>query len=425
MRIGIAGLGTVGAGVVKIMQRHSDLLAHRAGRRLELVAVAARSRTRDRGVDLSAYDWEDDPVALAKREDIDLYIEVIGGSDGPAKASTTAALKRGAHVVTANKAMLALHGAMLAQLAEEHGASLRFEAGVAGGIPIIKALGDGLAANEVTRVFGVLNGTCNYILTKMARTGRDYSDILEEAKDLGYAEADPTADVGGVDAAHKLALLASLAFGTKTNFDAIAIEGIERITLPDIQFAADLGYQVKLIGSARMTPSGLEQRVAPCLIPNHSAIAALDGVTNAVVCEGDFVGQVVATGPGAGEGPTASAIVADIIDIARGGNRPVFGVPTSTLVDASPLDPGAARAPFFLRMTLNDAPGALAQVTRILGDAGVSIDQMRQHGRAPEPAAVLIVTHEALRSNVQSAVEAIAALPISHDHPVVLQIDKG
>ncbi|MEO0719090.1 MAG: homoserine dehydrogenase, partial [Pseudomonadota bacterium] len=307
LRIGVAGLGTVGAGVLKIFAAHQDQLNARSGRPLEVVAVSARNKNKDRGVDVSGFSWEDDPVALARRGDVDLVIEVIGGSDGPAKAATEAALARGAHVVTANKAMMAVHGGHLAQLAEAHGASLRFEAAVAGGVPIVKALGEGLAANKMRRVYGVLNGTCNYILTEMQKSGRDYLDILADAQELGYAEADPTADVGGWDAAHKLALLAALGFGCKVDFAGVSVEGIERISLPDIQFAAELGYRVKLVGVAEMSEQGLSQRVAPCLLPADSAIGALDGVTNAVVCDGDFIGQTVYEGPGAGEGPTASA----------------------------------------------------------------------------------------------------------------------
>ncbi|MEO1291695.1 MAG: homoserine dehydrogenase [Pseudomonadota bacterium] len=425
LRIGIAGLGTVGAGVVKILETHAEALAARAGRPIRVEAVSARNRTKDRGVDISGYAWEDDPVALARREDVDLVVEVIGGSDGPAKAATEAALTRGAPVVTANKAMLAMHGQSLAAMAEAHGAALRFEAAVAGGIPIIKTLGDGLAANAIHRVYGVLNGTCNYILTEMARTGRDYADILSDAQDLGYAEADPTADVGGFDAAHKLALLSALAFGTEVDFDGISVEGIERITLPDIRFAADLGYRVKLIGMARMSDGGLEQRVSPGLLPSDSAIGALDGVTNAVVCEGDFVGQVVCEGPGAGEGPTASAIVADIVDIARGGLRPAFGQPAASLRRADRLSPDSTRSAYYLRLTVEDAPGVLAQVTRALGDAGVSIDQMRQLGRAPAAATVLIVTHEIEDRAIRTAVAEIDGMPLSQDPPVVLRIERA
>lgn len=422
LRIGLAGLGTVGAGVVKIFAAHGAKLSARSGRPVEIRAVCARNRNRDRGVDISAFDWEDDPVALARREDIDLVVEVMGGQNGPAKAAAEAALGRGAHFVTANKAMLAEHGAQLAQLAEETGANLRFEAAVAGGIPIVKALAEGLGANAMRRVYGVLNGTCNYILTEMARTGRDYADILADAQRLGYAEADPTADVGGHDAAQKLALLAALAFGMKVDYEGVAVEGIERIALFDITSAQDLGYRVKLIASAKRFGDGVIQRVAPCLLPADSAIGALDGVTNAVVCEGDFIGQTVFEGPGAGEGATASAVVADILDVAAGNLRPPFGLPSAELAALDRLPPDEIRAPYYLRLSLVDKPGVLAQVCRCLGDYGVSIHQMRQFGGEPEPATVLITTHEIADRPLREALEAIAGLEPCLDQPVAMRI---
>lgn len=425
LRLALAGLGTVGTGVVKILQTHGATLAARAGRPLELVAVSARNRDRDRGVDLSGYDWEDDPVALGRRADIDLLVEAIGGADGPAKAATEAALSRGAHVVTANKAMLAAHGDALAAAAEETGAALRFEAAVAGGIPIIKALMEGLCANRVDRLYGVLNGTCNYMLTEMERTGRDYGEILAEAQALGYAEADPTADVGGFDAAQKLAILSAIAFGTEVDYAGVAIEGVERVSLADIRFARELGYRVKLIGLARRTASGIERRVSPGLLPAGSAIGSLEGVTNAVVCEGDFVGQTVYEGPGAGEGPTASAMVADIVDIARAGARPAFGAPLASRNAVLRLSPDAAEASYYLRVSLDDQPGALAQVATALGGEGVSIDQMRQLGRRPDPATVLIVTHETADRAVRAATAKIADLAVCREAPVVLRIEHA
>jgi len=270
IRIALAGLGTVGTGVVKMIQTHGPMLAARAGQNIEIRAVSARSKSKDRGVDLSAYDWEDDPVALARRDDIDILIEVMGGEDGPAKAAVETALGRGIHVITANKAMLAHHGQALAELGEKNGASLRFEAAVAGGIPCVKALTEGLAGNQITRVMGVMNGTCNYILTQMEDTGADYLDVLKDAQELGYAEADPAFDVGGIDAAHKLALLAATAFGSRVDFDGVKTEGIDKITLTDIQHAADMGYAVKLLGVARLNEDGLEQRMQPCLVPKSS-----------------------------------------------------------------------------------------------------------------------------------------------------------
>ena len=312
LRIAIAGLGTVGAGVVRMLATNGPLIAARAGRRVEIAAISARSRSRDRGVDISPYAWEDDPVALARRPDVDLVVEVMGGENGPAKATVQAALAGGKHVVTANKALLARHGQVLAEAAEAAGVALRFEAAVAGGIPVVKALTEGLAGNSITRVMGVLNGTCNYILTRMEATDSPFSEVLADAQRLGYAEADPSFDVGGADAAQKLALLAAAAFGSRVDFDGIVLEGIERMSLADIEHAADMGYRIKLLGVARQLPSGIEARMQPCLVPTTSTIGQLEGVSNMVVLEGDFSGQIVMSGPGAGAGPTASAILGAI-----------------------------------------------------------------------------------------------------------------
>jgi len=267
LRLGIAGLGTVGVGVVKIIRQEAALLAARTGRSIEISAVSARTKGKDRGVPLDGYAWEDDPVALATRDDVDVFVELMGGDSGPAKDATEAAIGAGKHVVTANKAMLALHGQALAEAAEAAGLSLRFEAAVAGGIPVIKALTEGLAGNAISRVLGVMNGTCNYILTRMQDAGLPYDEVFAEADALGYLEADPNLDVGGIDAAHKLALLSAIAFGTQVNFDGIEIEGIQRVTIDDIRHAEDLGYKIKLLGVAQKTGRGLEQRMMPCLVP--------------------------------------------------------------------------------------------------------------------------------------------------------------
>lgn len=426
LRIGVIGLGTVGGGVVRIVQTHGALLAQRGGRALEITAVSARTRGKDRGLDLGAYGWEDDPVALARRDDVDLVIEAMGGEDGPAKAAVEAALERGKHVVTANKAMLAHHGQAMAEAAEASGAALRFEAAVAGGIPCVKTLCEGLMANRVTRVMGVLNGTCNYILTRMEATGEDYEDVLADAQRLGYAEADPSFDVGGVDAAHKLSLLAAIAFGAKLDFAAVETEGIDRVALTDIEHAADMGYRIKLLGVARRrtTPgAGVEQRVQPCLVPAGSPLARLEGVANMVVLEGDFVGRVVMEGPGAGEGPTASAMVADALDIARGVRTPAFGAPATSL-QAAPAATATAPAAFYVRLALRDRPGALANVAAALSAEGVSIQQMRQDRAAAGEATVVIVTHETLRETLGAALAAIDADQTSLDAPVVLRIEQ-
>ena len=422
LRLGIAGLGTVGAGVIKIIQSSGELIAGRAGRRLEISAVSARSRGKDRGVSLDSYAWEDDPVALAKRDDVDIFVELMGGSDGPAKAATEAALKAGKHVVTANKAMLAVHGQALAELAEDQGANLFFEAAVAGGIPCVKALGEGLAGNAITRVMGVMNGPCNYILTRMESAGLAYETVFQEANDLGYLEADPTLDVGGIDAGHKLALLASLGFGARVDFDSVTLEGIERVSIEDIQQAADMGYRIKLLGVAQLASDGIEARMTPCLVPTSSPLGQLEGPTNMVVIEGDAVGRIVMSGAGAGEGPTASAVLGDVIDIARGYRRPVFGIPARDLADLG-ASQQTAPAPFYLRMTLRDEPGALARVAEALGKAGISIDRMRQYGHQGTSAPVLIVTHETERSALETAIATFASTDVVQGTPVALRIE--
>ncbi|WP_298680226.1 homoserine dehydrogenase [uncultured Lentibacter sp.] len=422
LRLGIAGLGTVGAGVVKIIRKKADLLSARSGRAIEISAVSARSKDKDRGVPLAGYAWEDDPVALAKRADVDVFVELMGGSDGPAKAATEAALAAGKDVVTANKALLAHHGQALALMAEEKGALIRFEAAVAGGIPVIKSLLEGLAGNDITRVMGVMNGTCNYILTRMQSAGLSYAEVFEEANQLGYLEADPNLDVGGIDAGHKLALLASLAFGTQVNFPGVELQGIGELTIEDIKAAADMGYRIKLLGVAQMTARGLEQRMSPCLVPDTSPLGQLEGGTNMVVLEGDQVQQVVLRGPGAGEGPTASAVMGDVMDLARGIRPAIFGQPASTLVAATPAS-SAAPAPYYLRFSLLDKPGALAKVATVLGEAGVSIDRMRQYGHADASAPVLIVTHKCARQELLAATRAMQGLDVVVGAPVALRIE--
>ena len=422
LRLGIAGLGTVGAGVVKIVQRHATLLAARAGRPLEIRAVCARSQSKDRGISLEDYAWEDDPATLAARDDIDLFVELMGGTDGAARAATEAAIAAGKDVVTANKAMLALHGQALATAAEDAGRVIRFEAAVAGGIPVVKALTEGLAGNEIARVMGVMNGTCNYILTRMEAAGLPYDDVFAEADALGYLEADPTLDVGGIDAGHKLALLASIAFGTQVNFGAMDIEGIERISIDDIRQAADMGFRIKLLGVAQMTGRGLESRMSPCLVPANSPLGQLENATNMVVLEGDAVGQIVLRGAGAGEGPTASAVMADIVDIARGIRLSTFGQPAADLKPTRGAR-ASAPAPFYLRMALIDKPGALAKIAAVLGDAGVSIDRMRQYGHDAPNAPVLIVTHRTTRAALDEAISAMDSTGVLAARPVAIRIE--
>ncbi len=423
LRLGIAGLGTVGIGTVKIVQSHADLIAARTGRQVEIIAVCARDRTRNRDADLSAYAWESDAVALATRPDVDVFIELMGGHEGIAKAATEAALKAGKDVVTANKALLAHHGQALAEMAEAAGRVIRFEAAVAGGIPVIKTLTEGLAGNAIRRVMGVMNGTCNYILTRMETAGLPYDTVFEEARQLGYLEADPTLDVGGIDAGHKLSILAAIAFGTKVSFDGVMLEGIQKISIDDIRRADDMGYKIKLLGVAQMTGRGLEQRMMPCLVPAISPLGQLQGGTNMVVLEGDSVGQIVLRGAGAGAGPTASAVMGDVADLARGLRLPTFGQPAVTLAD-----PVAAvtstPAPYYLRLELLDKPGALAKVATVLGEAGVSISRLRQYGHADQTAPVLIVTHKTTRDAIDHAIGAIPATGVLSGEIVALRIEE-
>ena len=425
LRLGLAGLGTVGVGVVQIVQRHADMIAARAGRPVVITAVSARDRTKNRDADLSGYAWETDPVALAKRDDVDVFIEVMGGHDGPAKAATEAALAAGKDVVTANKALLAHHGHALALAAESAGRVIRFEAAVAGGIPVIKALTEGLAANRIKRVMGVMNGTCNYILTRMQNAGLPYETVFEEARQLGYLEADPNLDVGGIDAGHKLSLLSAIAFGTQVSFDHVELEGIGNVSIDDINHAAEMGYRIKLLGVAQETGRGLEQRMTPCLVPADSPLGQLQGGTNMVVLEGDAVGQIVLRGAGAGSGPTASAVMADVLDIARGIRLPVFGQPATTL-RAPVAAKSATPAPYYLRMTLLDKPGALAKIATCLGEAGISIDQMRQinqPGEADDNAVVIFVTHKAAPADIAHAQSQFAATGVLVGQAVAIRIE--
>ncbi len=422
LRLGIAGLGTVGTGVVRIVQTHAALIERRCGRAIEITAVSARDRSRNRDVDVSGYAWEDDAAALARRPDVDVLVELVGGADGIARDATEAAIAAGKDVVTANKAMLALHGQGLAEAAEAAGRVLRFEAAVAGGIPVVKALTEGLAGNAVTRIVGVMNGTCNYILTRMESAGLAYETVFSEAEKLGYLEADPTLDVGGIDAGHKLALLAAIGFGTRVDFEAVELQGIERVSIEDIRHAADMGYRIKLLGIAQMTGRGLEQRMAPCLVPVDSPLAQLPGATNMVMLEGDAVGRIVLRGAGAGSGPTASAVMADVIDIARGTRLSTFGQPAAGLARAQPART-AAPTPWYLRMTLIDKPGALAKVAHALGESGVSIDRMRQYGHADPFAPVLIVTHATTQDAIEDAASRFSSTGVLVGDPVALAIE--
>jgi homoserine dehydrogenase len=426
LSVGIAGLGTVGAGVVKLLRENAAIIAARAGRPITITAVSARDRTRDRGENLGALKWYDDPLALATDPAIDVVVEVIGGSGDPARALVLAALRAGRPVVTANKALLALHGAELAEAAETSGAVLAFEAAVAGGIPVIKVLRESLAGNRIRRVAGILNGTCNYILTIMRERGREFADVLADAQKLGYAEADPSFDVDGIDAAHKLAILAALAFGRPINFADVHVEGIRTISALDQSFARELGYRIKLLGIARQTASGIESRVHPCMIPEAAPLARVDGVYNAVVVEGDFAGRVMLEGRGAGAGPTASSVVSDLIDLARGRATPVWGAHSAYLSQAPAVPISAHTGAYYLRLMVVDRPGVIADVTCALRDAGVSLESMLQHGRSPgEAVPIVLVTHDTRESQMRSALDRIERLDSVLERPSLIRIEHG
>ncbi|MFB3053945.1 MAG: homoserine dehydrogenase [Alphaproteobacteria bacterium] len=424
LNIAIAGLGTVGSATVRLLQDHGALLARRCGRDIMISAVSARDRSRDRGLELKDIEWVDDPLALARRPGIDAVVELIGGSDGIARELVEATLAAGRHVVTANKALLAHHGTALARLAEGNGVSLGYEAAVAGGIPIVKALREGLAGNAVERIYGILNGTSNYILTTMRESGREFDDVLAEAQALGYAEADPGLDIDGVDTAHKLAILTALAFGTEVDFDAIHIEGIRGVTADDIRFAEELGYRVKLLGIARRTAHGVEQRVHPCLVARNTPIAHVEDVYNAVVADGDYVETTVYQGKGAGGRPTASAVVADIMAVARGDQVPTFAIPAGDLAPSKPVSMERHNGPFYICMTVRDEPGVMAEITAIFRDQAISLESMLQRGRAPgEPVPVVLTTHETEEAAMGRALALISGLDTMVAPPRMIRIE--
>ncbi|WP_341535044.1 homoserine dehydrogenase [Acetobacter sacchari] len=425
LRLGVAGLGTVGAGLAILLRDNAELITARAGRPIVITAVAARDRTRDRGVDLGACRWYDDAAGLATDTDVDVVVELIGGAEGKARELVEAALANRKPVVTANKALVAVHGEALGRLSEKQSTPLLYEAAVAGGIPAIKTVREGLAADRLLRIGGILNGTCNYILTAMRETGRDFADVLAEAQALGYAEADPSTDVDGVDAAHKLAILASLAFGRPVQFDSVHVEGIRQIGALDLSAAKALGYRIKLLGLARQTERGIEARVSPCLVPHTSPVAQVDGVFNAVIAEGAFVGRLMVEGRGAGAGPTASAVAADLIDLARGKPASVWGVSAAELEPVRSRPISEREGAFYLRLSVADRAGVVADITAILRDCGVSLNSMVQHPAAEAGADVplILVTHPTREAGMQDATTRIAALPVVSETPILIRIE--
>lgn len=425
LRIGLAGLGTVGCGVVKLLQQESALLQARSGASLILTAVSARDADKQRGIDLSGVAWESDATALATRDDVDVVVELIGGSDGIAKTLVETALANGKAVVSANKALIAHHGAALAARAETHQVGLRFDAAVAGGIPIIDVMQHGVASNRFTRVAGILNGTGNYILTTMQKTGREFEEVLSEAQALGYAEADPSFDVDGIDTAHKLAILTSLAYGTTPDLSSIHIEGIRSITQRDMHYAAELGYTIKLLGLSEITAEGILQRVHPCMVPSSAPIARIDGAFNAVQVEGHAVGRVLLEGQGAGEGPTASSVVADLIQLARGEAMSPLTVPASQLKPLTAAPISSLQSSYYLRLTVRDEPGVLADITAICAKERISVESLIQHEHTPdEPARVVMMTHETQESSMQNALRAMAGLSSVLKPPQMIRMQE-
>jgi homoserine dehydrogenase len=436
LKIGLAGLGTVGTAVVDLLERGRDKLIARCGRPIEVVAVSARSRNKKRAIDLKKIRWIADPVALAADPAIDAFVEVIGGAGDPARRAVEAALASGKPVVTANKALLARHGQNLAVLAERHQVALNFEAAVAGGIPIVKTLRESLNGDAVTRIYGILNGTCNYILSRMEQDRLAFADCLREAQRLGYAEADPSFDVDGHDTAQKLAILASLSFGTKIDEAAVYVEGISSITLADLDAAAELGYRVKLLGVAVRTDAGIEQRVHSTMVPKDSAIAQVMGVTNAVTLDADGLAPITLVGPGAGGTATASAVVSDLADIARGVRTAPFGRPAARMSAIRKAPMQRHEGGYYIRLLARDRPGSAATIARRLAQQQISIESIVQRhapqtqsaaprGRSGEPVPVILITYATTEDAVRKALAAVRRDRVISGQPQVIRIEKN
>jgi len=434
LKVGLAGLGTVGASVVRLIGEQRTALTARCGRPIDIVAVTARSKAKNRGIDLKKIRWVSDPIALARDPGIDVFVELIGGAGDPARRAVETALANGKSVVTANKALLARHGVKLAALAERNHVALNFEAAVAGGIPIVKTLREGLVGNKLARIYGILNGTCNYILTRMEREGLSFADCLKDAQRLGYAEADPAFDIEGHDTAQKLSILASLAFGIKVDPAAIYVEGISSIAPEDLSWADELGYRVKLLGVAVDTGKGIEQRVHPTMVPKDTAIAQVMGVTNAVTVDAHAVHAITLVGPGAGGMATASAVVADIGDIARGVRTPPFGRATSGLVTSRKAPMQRHEGGYYIRLLARDKPGSAATIARRLAQQGISIESIVQRhagtqgGSNPGKAApvpVILITYATTEDAVRRALAAVRRDRVISGSPQVIRIEKN
>ena len=436
LRVGLAGLGTVGSAVAGMLMRERGAIAERAGRAIEVVAYASKDPPKDNTLDLTKLRKIDSPVALARDGAIDVFVELMGGEGEPAKGSVEAALGMGRPVVTANKALLARHGVALARLAESKNAELCFEAAVAGGIPIVKTLREGLGGSRIARVYGILNGTCNYILTRMYKERLSFADCLKEAQRLGYAEADPTFDIGGFDTAHKLAILTSLAFGTEVDADAVHVEGIESISLVDLEAADELGYRVKLLGVAQRTEAGIEQRVHPTMVPKGNVIAEIDGVINAVAIDSDTM-ELTLMGPGAGGAATSSAVVADLMDLAAGRRVASFGRPAVGLVKAPRAPMQRHEGGYYIRLAAVDRPGTAATIAGRMADQNISLESIMQRGRdrrphggddprsANKPAPVALITYATTEDAVRRALAAIETDGVLAEKPQVIRIEKS
>jgi homoserine dehydrogenase len=432
LKIGVAGLGTVGASLVRILQSRANALTVACGRPIRVTAVSARDASKDRGILMDGIAWYADPVELAEKADIDVFVELVGGAEGAAEHSVRSALTRGLHVVTANKALLSRHGVELAKIAEENSCLLNYEAAVAGGIPVIKTLRESLTGNNFTRIYGIMNGTCNYILTRMEREGLSFADCLKEAQRLGYAEADPSFDIEGNDTAHKLSILTTLAFGCEISADKIYLEGITNISIEDIHAAADLGYRIKLLGVAQKTESGIEQRVHPTMVPLDSVIAQVDGVTNAVALESDILGELLMVGPGAGGNATASAVLGDITDIAKSRpgaqNVPALGRPAHMLEPYRQAEMQSHEGGYFIRLTVQDRTGVFASIATRMAENSISLESIVQHSKEPampgRPQTIILVTHATMESAVRKAVGAIKGEGYLIGEPQVIRIER-
>ena len=433
LKVGVAGLGNVGTALVAQVARQREQLALRCGRAIEIVAVCARSKGKDRGLDLKKMKWFADPVALARDPGIDVFVELIGGADGAAKSAVEAALASGKSVVTANKALLAAHGVKLAMLAEKNGVALNFEAAAAAAIPVVKTLREGLAGNRVERLYGILNGTCNYILTKMEQEQLPFDECLKEAQRLGYAEADPGFDIEGHDTAQKLSILASLAFGTRVDERAIYVEGISSIQPADLKAADELGYRVKLLGVAVRTPKGIEQRVHPTMVRKDSAIAQVMGVTNAVTIDAEGINPLTLVGPGAGGMATASAVLSDIADIARGAKVMPFGRPATKLMTVRKAPMQRHEGGYYIRLLARDKPGTAATIAKRLAEQKISLESIVQRHPKGEPVGesksgavpVILITYATSEDAVRKALAAVGRDRVISGRPQVIRIEKN